>query len=282
MERIGIGIGAFALAAFAGHAAADLIAGDDFDNAVNLIGYTAVDDEGNDPSNTGVWSSPSDNFGVRSVGDFFGTSGTGNFVSDTIIDDSIARAGDFGIIRSDYTDGSFFAVVDTDNGVNPSGLVTGTWTFDISGAASLDTFSVDLGAVGGWFDNGSAFERFTFSYSIDGGASADLLTIRGDQGVSGTRTYADGGTTFYPGGDPADGNGASINGQFVSNELTTYSAGLSGSGSVLTIELIGFINDNGAGFAFDNLRIDGTLVPAPGAAGVLAAGGLVLARRRRG
>jgi len=248
------------LGAASGLASADLIASDNFDSAVNLLGYSAIDAEGNDPTNTGVWSSSSDNFGVRSVADFLGTSGTGNFVSDTIIDDSIARPGDFGIIDINY-DNNFFAVVDTDNGVNPSGVVTGTWTFDISNAASLDSFSVDLGAVGGWFDNGSVAEQFTFAYSIDGGSSQELFTIKGDQSVSGTHTYADGGTTFYPGGDPSDGNAAGINGQFVSNDLTTYSAAMAGSGSVLTITLTGFINDNGAGFAFDNMRIDGTLVP---------------------
>ena len=178
----------------AGTASATQIASDNFDSPVNLISYSAIDAEGNDPTNTGVWSSPSDNFGPRNVDDFFG-SGT---LSDTVIDRSNTNGGpgDTGIVSFDYPDNNFFAIVDTDNGANTSGAVTGTWKFDISSAQSLTQFSVDAGAIGDWYDDGSLFEQFYFFYSIDGGDEEKLITFRGYKGSPPvTLTMVDGSTT---------------------------------------------------------------------------------------
>ncbi|QDT69449.1 hypothetical protein MalM25_23870 [Planctomycetes bacterium MalM25] len=266
--------------------ASNVIASDDFDSPINLISYSAVDFEGNDPTNTGVWSSGSDNFGPRSVADFTsGGTATGNFVSDTLIDrTSAGESDDRGIIPLDYV-GNFFAIVDTDNGANDTGGVTGTWVFDISSAVEVTDFEVDMAAIGSWFDNGSAAERFVWSYSIDGGSVTDLLTVRGDASLgSVTYTMADGTTLVAPGNTAAgdDDNGVSVNGVALLNELTTLSAPLVGSGSELTLELFGFINDNGSGLAFDNVAIRGVAVPEPSTAVIgLIAGLLGVAVRRR-
>lgn len=260
-------------------AVADLIASDDFDSPFNLVGYSAVDFEGNDPTNSGVWSSGSDNFGPRSMADRGGAGASGNTLSEALVDDSLASPGDEGILTPDYA-GSFFAVVDTDNGANPSGGVTGTWTFDISDAISLTSFEVDLAAIGGWFDFGGSFERFTFSYSIDGGDSNELLTLRGDAGLGPvTYTFADGGTLGLA-SDDFENHGASVNGVFVDNTLTTFSAPLAGSGSELTLELFGFVNGNDVGFVMDNIRING-VIPAPGTAALTGCALIIAGRRRR-
>jgi len=238
-----------------------VVASDDFDAPLNLIGYSAADAEGNDPTNTGVWSSPRDNFGPRSMRDRLNGSPSGNFLSETLVDASTSEDifDTIGILTPDY-EGRFFAICDTDNGVNPSGVVEGTWTFDVSGAGELGMFSVDIAAVGNWFDDGEGlFERFVFAYSIDGGPETTLLMIRGDASA-GPVTYAlDSGFQFTVPADTASGpddNGATIDGVVILNELTTVSAPMSGSGDVLTVTLNGFINDNNAGVVFDNMVIE--------------------------
>ncbi|QDT69448.1 hypothetical protein MalM25_23860 [Planctomycetes bacterium MalM25] len=247
------------------------VASDDFDAPLNLISYSAIDFEGNDPTNTGVWSSSSDSFGPRSVNDFYsGGLATGNYVSDTLIDRTVFDdpTDTLGIVTDSYT-GNFFAIVDTDNGVNPSGGVTGTWVFDISSAASVTSFDVDMAAIGNFFDNGEgSFERFTWSYSIDGGPETEIFTVRADESAGPvTYTLASGTMTTVPANTAAgpDDNGVTIDGVPLLNDLTTISRPIAGSGGELTLTLFGFVNDNGAGLVIDNLEILGADAPeSPG------------------
>jgi len=243
-----------ALALTSGNTCAQTVAAsDDFDNPVNLVSYAAIDAEGNDPTNTGVWSSPRDNFGPRETRDAFG--GGTNFLSETLIDESTSTDvfDTIGILTPDY-DGFFFAICDTDNGVNPSGVVEGAWTFDISGAGELSKFSIDIAAVGNWFDDGQGlFERFNFFYSIDGGTEVALFTIRGDTSAGPVTYTLDNGTSFTVNANGVDANGATINGQVILNELTPIEVPISGSGDTLVFKVVGFINDNNAGLIFDNI-----------------------------
>ena len=258
-----------------GTVSATQIASDNFDSPLNLTSYSAIDAEGNDPTNTGVWSSPSDNFGPRNVNDYSATAT--NFLSDAAIDRSntSSGAGDVGIVTFAYPDGNFFSIVDTDNGANDSGGVTGTWVFDISSAQSLTEFSVDAGAIGTWFDNGSAFEQFYFFYSIDGGAEEKLITFRGYNGQPAVNlTMVDGATTATSNVLVAGTT------NYLTNNLQTFTAPLAGSGSELTLSLYGFINGNASALVLDNISING-VVPEPGSFALLGLGGLLVARRRR-
>ena len=265
-------------------ASAAVVASDTFTATKNLNSYSAIDAEGNDPTNSGVWSSGFDNFGPRSTQDHPGPGPTGNFLSDAVVDTSVADGVDtLGIVTPSYP-GKFFAIVDTDNGANPSGVVTGTWKFDISQAANLSSFEVDMGAVGSFYDDGSAFERFVWAYSIDGSLETELLTIRADASLGAVDyTLANGSITTVPGNTVAgpDDNGVSVNGVALLNNLTTLSAPLSGTGNELTLTLWGFVNGNNAALVADNIRINGSLVPEPASALMALTAGMALLPLRR-
>ena len=249
-----------------------VVASDDFDSPVNLISYSAIDAEGNDPTNnpanTGTWSSPFDNFGPRSINDYPGPplDPNGNWVSYTLIDETSLQADTRGIIPLDYSGGNFFAIVDTDNNPsgsipgNPSGVVTGTWVFDISSAASLASFEVDMAAIGNFYDDGSAFEQFKWAYSIDGGLETELFTVRANASAGPVTYTMDDNTTLTvlanTGAGPDD-NGVTINGTPLLNELTTISTPMTGSGNELTLTLWGYVNDNNAGLVVENIVING-------------------------
>ena len=203
---------------------AQIVASDNFDAASNLVSYSAVDAEGNDPDQwEELGGSGQDNFGVRSVADFSSDPPSGNFLSDATIDRSNTNSGSgdtLGVVTFDYADGNFFSIVDTDNGLNPSGVVTATWVFDISGAPSLGRFDVDAGAIGEFFDDGQGvFERFTWSYSIDGGNNSELIEFRGDSSL-GPVTYS-----LADGNEVTFDNAFSANGTALTNgdALTTFS-----------------------------------------------------------
>ncbi len=273
-------------------AQAAIVARDDFDAPRSLISYSAIDAEGNDPTNTGVWSSPRDNFGPRSLADFPAGGPTGNFLSEAVVDNSVADPTDMvGILTPDYP-GNFFAVVDTDNGLNPSGVVTGTWVFDISGAGELSELSIDMAAMGGFFDNDQGlFEQFTWAYSIDGGPETDAIFLRADasQGAI-DYTLANGNVVNYGtlGRDSREIYPMTANGVLLTNELQTITAPLSGSGSQLTLTLNGFVNDNDGPIVFDNIIISSAspagVIPEPCSALLwgIPAGAALLLRRRRG
>lgn len=271
MIRTALPLTAACLALTAGsrHAVGDVVASDNFDSPLNLISYSAIDAEGNDPTNTGVWASSRDNFGPRTMADRLGGSPSGNFLSETIADLTGGEDvfDNIGILEPSYPDGAFFAICDTDNGANPTGDVTGTWVFDISAADALTGFSVDMAQIGNWFDNGSGFFEFVeFSYSIDGGADTTLITLRGDQSLGVVSyTLADGFTvvtsqTFVsPEFVAVEGWGASVNGVALLNQMTTLTAPMAGKGCELTIEVRARINGNETGVVFDNMIIEGTL-----------------------
>ena len=161
-----------------------------------------------------------------------------------VLDDSLSifPADSLGIIGEGNTD-VFFGVTDTVNGDN-SGPVSATWVFDVAGAGPLQ-LSIDMGAMGDFEAN----DVFTWTYSFDGGAAETAFASTVDE--DGAHTYTlEGGASFTL-SDPM-----LVNGTVLSNELATFTAGLNGSGSELTITLTASTDGGSEAFAFQNLVLE--------------------------
>ena len=146
-----------------------------------------------------------------------------------------------GIIRDGNTD-IFFGVTDTQNPQN-SGPVSATWVFDISGATDL-VLSIDMGAMGD-FESSDTFE---WSYSIDGNPVMTAFTASADEAA--VQTYTMEGGAVVTLNDPM-----LVNGELLSNELTTHLAALIGSGTQLTLTLTAQTDGGSEAFAFQNLKV---------------------------
>ena len=169
----------------------------------------------------------------------------------SVLDDSLSifPADSLGIIGEGNTD-VFFGVTDTVNGDN-SGPVSATWVFDVAGAGPLQ-LSIDMGAMGDFEAN----DVFTWTYSFDGGAAETAFASTVDE--DGAHTYTlEGGASFTL-SDPM-----LVNGTVLSNELATFTAGLNGSGSELTITLTASTDGGSEAFAFQNLVLAVGSEPPP-------------------
>ena len=194
--------------------------------------------------------------------------GTNTFASRTIMPDNSGNsppgtfAGSdfdvFGIVdrtvNSDFNSDtpagkvdSFFGVEDVENGDNPGGTGTATWTANITGATDL-TLAVDIWANLGDFESSDTFE---FSYSIDGSPAETLLVSSVDDGLE-------------PGQDLL------IN-DIVLDEASfqTFFAAIDGTGDLLTITFDTEQNAAGELFGFDNLQVLGTAAVVPEPASLL-------------
>lgn len=192
-------------------------------------------------------------------------------------------------------DNRYFAMSDSDEfGADQ----TANWTFNISGYTDL-SLSMDMGGVssdsfGGFalgsglvltasIDGGAAQVVFDASAidnfggfvtrAMDGGAASGggrILEVLGDNAV--TKLLAEDGSiagNTYFDKTPSAGAGA--------GQLDTFLTNLNGSGSSLVLTLTADMPFEA--IVFDNIVING--VPAPGAALLLALGGMVTTRRRR-
>lgn len=274
-ERICLGL---VLAMVSLPASAAIIASEDFDGgATNLIGST---------QSPGDFTGAGDMFGVRSRSTLVGGIGLPFAISD---DSVVAAAGNVvfptdsqGIVGQNKSD-AFFGVVDLTNPQNTGGTGFASWTFDISGAGDL-VISVDVGAMGD-FEAGS--DAFTFSVSIDGGPLATVFDFQANE--AGTKTYRamdSGGVFTYDDPLVEAGTGQALDkSNPATGALDTFSAGLTGTGSSLTLRLDASSDGGSEAFAFDNILITGTVtgVPAPSTLALLAAGllGFGAARRTR-
>ena len=193
----------------------------------------------------GAFGSPGDGFQVyqRDVS----TSIPFAVLDDTV---SVFPGDTLGIIGEDNLDG-FFGVTDTENGDNPSGDVSASWTFDISGAENL-TLSIDMGAMGDF----EAADTFTWSYQIDGGPVMTAFQSTVDE--TGGQTYTLDGGTVVTLDDPM-----LVDGTVLNNDLQTLTTALAGTGSVLTLTLDANTNGGTEAFAFQNIAIEGSLPPTP-------------------
>jgi len=229
-------------------------------NSQNLISYT-------NPY-TDAFSSAGDGFQIYQRG-------VSASIPFSILDDSLSAfpADAQGIIDENNTD-SFFGITDTLNNDNPSGMVSASWDFDISGFTDL-SLAIDMGAMGDF----ESSDFFSWSYQIDGGLVANVFELTADEALSLDYTLAGGSIITL--NDPMAANGI-----LLSNQLQTLSGALAGTGSVLTLTLAGQTNGANEAFAFQNLIVSGSQVvdvPEPGTLALLGIGlfGMGLARRHK-
>ncbi|MEM7610593.1 MAG: endonuclease/exonuclease/phosphatase family protein [Pseudomonadota bacterium] len=219
---------ALLIAPVAGHA--QLIAGDLLEGeSIGLLSY--------DNPSTDAFSSPGDGFQIYQRG-FSGS------IPFSVLDDSLVTftSDTLGII-DDNNLNPFFGATDTVNGDN-AGPVTATWVFDVSGGSDL-ALLVDIGAMGDF----ETSDTFTFSYSFDGGAASDAISIVVDEAGSVDYVLASG--TMVSLDDPM-----TIDGVALTNVLQTFAAGLEGSGDELTITFTASTDGGSEALAFQNLRIE--------------------------
>jgi len=160
-----------------------------------------------------------------------------------------------GIIKTGNTD-EFFGIVDTNNGDTAGRDVVATWVFDISGASDLG-LSIDMGAMGDFEASPTTGDFFNWSYSIDGGAAQTAFQSSVDEAATQTYTMESG--TPVTLNDPM-----LVNGSLLTNDLTTYSAALTGTGSQLTLILTSNTDSGSEAIAFQNLIIRAGVEPPPG------------------
>ncbi|MEO1090948.1 MAG: DUF3616 domain-containing protein [Pseudomonadota bacterium] len=141
-------------------------------------------------------------------------------------------------------DDAFFGVTDTVNGSNGDGVITARWTFDVAGVENL-ALGVDLAAMGDF----EADDRFVFRYALDGGSFIDALVLAADEAGSQSYTMQSGLVVALD--DPMTSNGITLD-----DELQRFTTGLSGTGSVLTVEFEAEANGSEA-LVFDDLEISG-------------------------
>ncbi|MEL7300029.1 MAG: endonuclease/exonuclease/phosphatase family protein [Pseudomonadota bacterium] len=153
-----------------------------------------------------------------------------------------------GIIDESNVD-TFFGIVDIDNGDNPSGEARAEWEFDVSGFTAL-TFSVDIGAMGDFEASGGSPDGFRILASLDGAPEVELFASNVDEGA--TQTY-----TLESGTEVTLDDPLLVDGTALSNVLQTFSAGIAGAGSVLTIALEASGDGGTEAVALQNLEITG-------------------------
>lgn len=179
-KRLITGFGAIAAMGAAQAFAADTIGYDGFDGVGDIYTTRTIT-----PDNTAA------NGHYNSIFDVFGIVDPTGTVAYDFLDDSANgfEFDDLGIFKVGDRD-KFFATQDNNNGNNPSGQGTATWTFDISGYENLN-LSVDLAAVGDF----EADDEYFFFGQIDGGPLQQLMYGAGNSGTFYEVTM-EGGTTY--------------------------------------------------------------------------------------
>lgn len=146
--------------------------------------------------------------------------------------------------------------------------------FDVSGGGAAESITIGLDLNG---YRTQTTRRGNIEYSNDNGNSwFRVATFTGD---TGTFTNAGAGSVTF-----TEGGGVSASGSLTTDNLTTLPGGTEYSGQAFGSQsLIRFIydtkNDDRSLF-IDNLSVS-TTVPEPGSLALLAAGGLLIASRRR-
>jgi hypothetical protein len=240
---------------------AAVVAYDTFDATLNLNSYSQF------PA-PDAYSAGGDGFQVYEL------SGTYPFgIPFSLVDDTAGSlpTDAIGIVRSTKTD-KWFGVTDTVNN-DDFGPTFAEWKFDISGAADLSV-SIDMAAMGDFEVPGSTGDYHDWTYSIDGSTPAPLFTSSVDTAASHTYTMENGSTQSVD--DPLF-----MNGVMLDNIFRTQTASLAGAGTTLTIRLDSLTDGGTEAYAFDNVYVNGTVVPEPSSLAMAALAGLLGVVRAR-
>ena len=185
------------------------------------------------------------NGAISSAGDGFQKyqRGVSSSIPFSVLDDSVSifPADSLGIIDEGNLD-VFFGVTDTVNGDN-TGPVSATWVFDIASGTDL-ALSIDMGAMGDF----ESSDSFTWTYSIDSGATMTAFAAAVDE--AGANTYTLAGGAMFTLNDPM-----TLQGTVLTNVLATFGTLISGTGSELTLTLTADTNGGSEAFAFQNIEI---------------------------
>jgi hypothetical protein len=244
-------------------AGTDLIAGDNFDSALNLNSFTQ------DPPFhvvDGNWTA-GDWFGVLDPTDPPGPlpGGSNRGMPYSIADDSVSvypldlqgvvdnsPDSNATTFTSGFKSDKYFGVTDLEN-PNFTGTARATWVFDISGATELTEISIDMGAMG---DFESENDRFDWEYQIDGGPAVPLFTSMVDE--EGAATYVMANGTEVNLDDPLMINDVPLlTDKTTVSGLPTRAAAISGSGSELALFFEAETNGGTEAYVFDNIQIIG-------------------------
>ena len=179
-----------------------------------------------------------------------------DFADDSVINNADADPDNddsFGIFPPSKTD-LFLGFADLDNGDNPSGEASVTWTVSTAGQTDLN-LSFDIAAMG----NFEASDTLTFTASFDGGAAETLVTSSFEDTPDGdmfTYTLDDGSLAIAPFSDDMFINDPFVvDGQLVINELQTFTFPITGTGSQLTLTLNYATNGSAEPVAIDNVSV---------------------------
>ncbi|QQE13654.1 hypothetical protein JD969_09395 [Planctomycetota bacterium] len=235
-----------------------------------------------DMSNVSYTASPA----LNSFTSNFDAWGVYNFASGAPrMSDQSATGGTVGLISS-YDNNPFFGIVDSINN-DTTQPPTIEFAIDISGAESI-SFSIDMGAYGGFEESGSSFDYVKWQYNIDGGTTKTLFDIKPIDEESATY-YFDNGSTVDIGSplsfiDSETGETVILNNGYrnISEQtggLNTYKTDIEGTGETLYIQLIARVDGSKEVYAFDNLEV--TVAPEPGSTSLASLALLLMLTRRQ-
>ncbi|WP_218932122.1 PEP-CTERM sorting domain-containing protein [Adhaeretor mobilis] len=235
--------------------------GVNFDFADDSAGTFVGDSEGI------LFTGKTDNvFGIADLenGNNIGGTGTATWVYDISGFSNLSLSLDMASI-GDFELADSFVFTATIDGGNPQTLFDITANEGVTYTVTMESGDTYPGAANGFF-NSAIWDELSTNGPFDNGgdaitySSSDVDPQDGLDDTTGLRTYQEMNSfgtftndEFELFKDPLQINGTTD----LTNQLTTYAAGITGSGSTLTLEFSAANNGSGEVFVFDNLLIEG-------------------------
>lgn len=170
--------------------------------------------------------------------------GAGPSIPFSLLDDSACgfSSDALGIIGCNNTE-DFFGATDTANGDNPSGDVSASWVFDVTGAMDLG-ITIHVAAMGDF----EASDFFEITASVDGSSEQLLFASTVDESSSQVYRLENG--NEFTLNDPMQLQGVNL-----TNRLTAFRAPVSCTGDSLTLTLRASTDGGSEAFALQSLVV---------------------------